>query len=167
MWLADALPEFDFDVVGTQERPSRPTPPNVRFHGFCERPEYEAILAASDVALGTLALHRKGMSEAAPLKVREYLLRGIPVIIGYTDPDLEDNPWFVLQLPNTEDNVRDAVSEIRDFVLSVAGRRVGREEVGSRIDALVKERERLDFLEDVAGAGFLPDEGATRESRRP
>ena len=160
VWLAGALPEFDFDVVGTHERLNQPTPPNVRFHGFCERPEYEAILAASDVALGTLALHRNGMSEAAPLKVREYLLRGIPIVIGYKDPDLEDKPWFVLQLPNTENNVRDAVGEIRDFVLSVAGRRVGREEVSTRIDTLVKERERLDFLEEIA-RGSLPSHSAT------
>ena len=152
VWLASAVPEFDFDVIGVQGRLQQPTPPNVRIHPFGERPEYESILAASDVALGTLALHRKDMSEAAPLKVREYLLRGIPVVIGYDDPDLGDNPWFVLQLPNTETNVREAVRDIRDFVLSVAGRRVAREEVSDRIDILAKERERLAFLEAVASS---------------
>ena len=162
--LAVALPEFDFDLIGAQGRPE-PSPPNVRLHAFCERPEYEAILAASDVALGTLALHRKGMSEAAPLKVREYLLRGIPVIVGYTDPDLADEPWFVLQLPNTENNVRDAVREIRDFVRSVAGKRVTREEVAERIDILVKERERLDFLEDLVRASLSPVDTATGRPR--
>jgi hypothetical protein len=156
-WLASALPEFDFDVIGAPGEQTRPLlPPNVRFHAFCERPEYEAILARSDVALGTLALHRKRMAVAAPLKVREYLLRGLPVVIGYEDPDLVDRPWFVLQLPNTENNVRDSVDAIREFVLAVAGRRVGREETRDRIDILVKERERLEFLTAVAGAAPSP-----------
>ena len=73
-------------------------------------------------------------------------------MIGYEDPDLVDRPWFVLKLPNTESNVRDSVDDIRDFVLSVAGRRVAREEVRDRIDILAKERERLEFLEAVAGS---------------
>jgi hypothetical protein len=150
--LASAIPDFDFEIIGSGGAAGSRAPSNVRFHPFLERPEYEAILACSDVALGTLALHRKGMSEAAPLKVREYLLRGIPVVIAYDDPDLADRPWFVLQLPNTESNVEDAVAEIRDFVISVAGRRVTRNEVSDRIDILVKEKQRLEFLEAVAAS---------------
>jgi hypothetical protein len=164
--LAFDLPEFDFDLVGVPGYEDGPLPPNVRLHAFCERPEYEAILAASDVSLGTLALHRKGMSEAAPLKVREYLLRGLPVILGYTDPDLRDIPWFVLQLPNTESNTRDAVHEIRAFVTAVAGRRVAREEVAGRIDILVKERERLEFLAEIAGTSGSPRHAAAAPSRQ-
>lgn len=37
------------------------------------------------VCIGTLALHRKNMTEASPLKTREYLAHGFPVIIGYKD----------------------------------------------------------------------------------
>ncbi len=37
-------------------------------------------------------------------------------------------------------------------MLSVAGRRVAREEVRDRIDILVKERERLEFLETIAAS---------------
>jgi glycosyltransferase involved in cell wall biosynthesis len=156
IWLASALPEFDFDLIGQQESGNTSIPKNVNSHGFCSRLEYEALLSGADVAIGTLALHRKRMSQATPLKVREYLSRGIPVIIGYDDPDLADRPWFVLQLPNTERNVQDAVAEIRDFVRSVAGRRVGRDEVRNRIDILAKERERLEFLEAIATSSTQP-----------
>ena len=136
-WLAKELPEFDFDLVGPLWSTDAPAPGNVRIHGFLERDAYEPILARADVGLAGLALHRIGRQPQSPLKVREYLLRGIPTIIGYEDPDLADKPWFVLQLPNSENNIRDAVDDIRDFVLSVAGRRVGREEVRDRIDILV------------------------------
>ncbi len=47
MGLAVALPEFDFEIIGARGRSEQQPPPNVRLHGFCERPEYEAILAAS------------------------------------------------------------------------------------------------------------------------
>ena len=109
---------------------------------------YEAILASSDVALGTLALHRKGMSEAAPLKVREYLLRGIPVVIGYDDPDLADRPWFVLQLPNTESNVRDAVAEIRARIVQARNRGAAVLLVSEDLDEILQLSDRIVVMFD-------------------
>ena len=146
LWLATALPEFDFDVIGADSGLGIGQPANVHVHKFCNRHEYEPVLAQADVALGTLALHRKSMQQAAPLKVREYLLRGIPVIIGYDDPDLRDDLWYVLRLPNDERNVRLSVDAIRTFVHTVAGKRVPRHEVAGRIDIVAKERRRLRFL---------------------
>ena len=138
--LSASLPEFDFDLVGVGRALGTSLPSNVRVYGFCGREEYEPVLAAADVALGPVALHRKSMSQAAPLKVREYLLRGIPVMFGYDDPDLDDNPWFALRLPNTERNLEQSVDAIRDFVYSVAGTRVPREEVAHRIDIVIKRK---------------------------
>lgn len=147
--LADALPEFDFDFIGFEPPIHRVLPSNIRTHGFCHQQQYESILADSDVAVGTLALHRLGMSQATPLKTREYLLWGLPIVIGYDDPDFRDKPWFLLQLPNTERNVAESVAAIRAFVHAVAGRRVAREAVADRIDLGVKETQRLSFLREV------------------
>lgn len=44
--------------------------------------------------IGTLALERKGITEAAPLKVREYIARGLPVIYNYEDTDLDADLSF-------------------------------------------------------------------------
>lgn len=44
--------------------------------------------------IGTLALERKGIKEAAPLKVREYLSRGLPVVYSYHDTDIDTDPEF-------------------------------------------------------------------------
>lgn len=38
-----------------------------------------------DLALGSFAMERKGMSEAASLKVREYVFYDLPVVIGHYD----------------------------------------------------------------------------------
>jgi LmbE family N-acetylglucosaminyl deacetylase len=155
-WLAGELPEMDFALIGPTELRLNGVPPNVVCHGFMDRQAYEPILASSDVALGTLALHRKGMTEACPLKVREYLLYGLPTIVAYDDTDfLGERPWFLLQLPNSEDNVRTHVADIRAFIEQVRGRRVARAEVEHRLSSEAKEVERLAFLEHLKRARQL------------
>ena len=58
------MPECDFDIIGMADPPADVTA-NVNVHPVLSRAEYEPILAGADVAVGTLALHRKGMREAA------------------------------------------------------------------------------------------------------
>lgn len=151
LWLAGQLPDVDFDLIGwtTADCPT-PPPPNMTAHGVLPRGEYEPLLAACDLAIGTLALHRKHMTEACPLKVREYLAYGLPVVIAYDDTDfLDDERWFLLRLPNTEDNVRGGVDAIRSFLDSIRGRRVPRADVEKEIGSAHKEALRLAFLESV------------------
>ena len=109
------------------------------------------MLARCVIAFGTLALHRKQMNEACPLKVREYLAFGLPVVIGYGDTDLTGiEPWWLLRVPNAEDNVRQNAERIRSFIADVRGRRVPRDEVADRIGAAAKEQRRLEFMERLA-----------------
>jgi hypothetical protein len=145
--LARAVPEWRFDLVGVDRAHSAG---NVVCHGFLSAEEYEPLLAGADVALGTLALHRKHMNEACALKVRRYLVRGLPVILGHEDTDFPGAPpWFLLRLPNEELNVRNGVERIRHFVEGVRGRRVARREVQPLLDVVLKERERLAYLEQI------------------
>lgn len=151
--LAALLPAVDFDVVGTSEAELPRHPPNVRLHGFLAPAEYRPILAAADLGIGTLAFHRTGLAEGSPLKTREYLALGLPVVIGYRDTDLAgERPWFVCELPNQEDNARTRAGEILGFVEDVRGRRVAHAEVAERIDAAPKEERRLAFLEQAVRA---------------
>jgi len=154
MDLAEAMPEMDFDVVGygRKDLPSA-VPANVTAHGPLGRREYEPIVARADVAIGTLALHRNRMEEACPLKVREYLGYGLPVVIAYEDTDfIGEKPWYLLRLPNTESNVRDSIPEIREFVARVRGKRVERGEIEERVGVRAKETRRLAFLQELSQA---------------
>ena len=48
------------------------------------------------------------MSEATPLKVRDYLMHGLPVLIAHDDTDFPgERPWYVLQIPNSEGTIED------------------------------------------------------------
>jgi len=55
------------------------------------------------LAFSTLALYKKGMQEAAALKLRDCMLRGLPVVLAYHDTDVTGNTSFspyALQFPN-------------------------------------------------------------------
>jgi glycosyltransferase involved in cell wall biosynthesis len=155
--LAREMPGCDFDVVGYTERDLDDAPPtNLTVYGKLTRAEYERVLAKVDVGIGTLALHRKRMEEASPLKVREYLAHGIPVITAYNDSDfVGTSPWFMLRIPNTEDNVHSHRAEIGAFVQRVRGCRVSRAEVNEVIGAHAKERTRLTFMKQIDRGGSL------------
>lgn len=143
--LASHFPSWRFDIVGPAQAELPGAPPNVVVHGPLEPDQYLPIMAQADVAIGPLALHRKGLSEASALKVCEYLAYGIPVILGSAETAFPDGAPFLLQLPNTEDNVDTAAPEVRAFVERWRGRRVPRAEIRA-IDSSVVERERLHLI---------------------
>jgi hypothetical protein len=152
--LAELLPEMELDVIGPSAADlGGPSPANLTMHGFLEREAYEPIVLRADFAVGTLALHRQSITETSPLKLREYLAYGVPMIVAHRDPDLTRNPeWFVLEIPNVERNIEDHVDEIRRWVGSLEGRRIPRETATALVDTHVKEPRRLAFMEQVAGA---------------
>jgi glycosyltransferase involved in cell wall biosynthesis len=164
--LAAAIPEWDFQVLGVDlERWSGRESPNVTLRGMLTRDEYEPIVARADVGIGTLALHRKRMEETSPLKTREYLAYGLPVVLAYEDTDLVGlDPWYLLRLPNRESGVRDHVDDVRAFVDRVRGRRVSREEIEPIVGRDAKEAARLEFMARVAAAQ-PPARRARRRSR--
>ncbi len=146
--LARHFPEWHFDIIGPAVRPTQQVPSNVIIHGLLTRNEYEPLLAQAHVALGTLALHRKGVQEASPLKVREYLAYGLPCIIAYRDTDFPQGAPFILELPNKEDNIETNLAAVETFVHKWQSQRVPRDAI-SHLDAKVKESQRIAFFQEV------------------
>ncbi len=72
----------------------------VIFHGTKVGEELDKIVDDSDVAFGSLGLHRIGVGN--PLKSREYCARGIPFVKSYFDPDFPDSFPFALNIPNDD-----------------------------------------------------------------
>lgn len=143
--LAQLRPDLEVDLVGPP--PEAPlAPSNLRLRGLVSSTALQDIAAEADVALGTLALHRKDMNEACPLKLREYLALGVPSVVAHADPDLDhlDVPWL-LRIPNRSDNIELSASAIAAFAHRMQGVRVPRAGV-AHLDLRLKERERLSFL---------------------
>jgi glycosyltransferase involved in cell wall biosynthesis len=148
--LADSFPDWQFDVIGPGADEFQDPPPNVAIHGYLRRADYLPIMAGADAAIGPLALHRKGLSEASALKVAEYLAYGIPVILANAEAAFPDGAPFLLQLPGTEDNVDISTDAVRAFVERWRGRRVPREDI-SAVDSQVVEAQRLDLILALVG----------------
>jgi hypothetical protein len=100
------------DIIGMQ-KPEKAMPTEIGQHrinwlGIMKREEIAHHLRHCHMAVGTLALFRKKMKEASPLKVRECLMLGMPMILGYEDTDVSADSRFspyILQVPNTNDPI--------------------------------------------------------------
>lgn len=143
--------DFLIHLVGPQEKDIAVfnPPSNVIAHGY--RTDYTDILRKCHIAIGTLALHRNNMKEASPLKVREYLAGGLPVIIAYDDSafiSLAQLPDFILRLKNSEDCIKehDTIEKIRQFCLKNCTRVVSHNDIREFIDSRYFEEKRLAFI---------------------
>lgn len=143
--LAHARPDWGIDIIGSTAQDGQAAPSNVMHHGELRIPEYVPILARATAGLGTLALFAKGMHEASPLKSREYLARGLPVIGAYEDTDIPDGSAAFLRLPNEPGAIVDHLPEVQGFIDRWRGRRVQHADI-AYLDTSAKEAARLDFL---------------------
>jgi Glycosyltransferase Family 4 len=145
--IAKALPSIDFHIIGTREITD--AAPNLCQYGYLSEEEYKSILETCDVGIGTLALHRKNMNEACPLKTREYLKYGLPIVIGYKDSDfIGKEKSFILEIPNKENNVESNVPRILEFIENSRNISYTKDDV-IHIFSDFKERRRLEFLKKV------------------
>lgn len=149
--LACRLSDIQVDIVGYDRIPGvERLPENVTLHGYLSRREYQQVLASADVAISSLALHRIQLTEASPLKSRECLAFGLPLVVAYKDTDLHEADCdFLLKIPNKEDNIQTHAQSIRDFAYRMRGRRADREFLKKYIDADQKEATRLSFFNEI------------------
>ncbi|HEY1202196.1 MAG TPA: glycosyltransferase [Niastella sp.] len=151
--LSACLPDMDFHLIGpTYQAAVEANSKNFIEHGFMDKAALTELYSKMDIAVGSLAMHRNGLNEATPLKVREYGAFGLPMILAYRDTDLSGRE-FVLEIDNTEDTITKNIDRIRTFIADWKNRRVEREKVAPLIDYKHKEKRRLDFMMQIANAG--------------
>ncbi len=116
--------------------------------------ELNTKLQEYHLSIGTLAVHRKDLKEATPLKVRESLMRGFPNVIAYMDTDFIEKSEinkFILQLPADETPINfKTIVEFANSVLSVPNY----PEVISRlarpkIEYSVKAQQTVDYIKEL------------------
>lgn len=155
--LASALPEEHFTIIGLTpqelEKELRFTvPSNLEAIGYLDDHASSVAIASAHIGIGTLSLYAKGLEEASALKVRQYLALGLPVILGCQDTDLSSHSEpFILELPNTPDNISAHIEEIKRFSISARDieRTLIRDFAARVLDTRVKEKQRIDFLHSV------------------
>jgi len=149
--FARRFPDLQLDIVGYESLPEfEPLPPNLNLHGYLSSEEYLKVLARTDVAISSLALHRIQLDEASTLKSRECLALGLPLVVAYIDTDLDDAGCdFLLKIPNKEDNIQTHGEAIREFAYRMRGKRADRKILERLISSEQKESMRLKFFEEI------------------
>lgn len=89
----------------------------VIFHGFTAGAALDNLFNTCHIAVGSLGLHRIGLTESSTLKVREYCARGIPWIIACKDPDFPDDFPYIHRIPADESPVN--IEEVIEFAKRV------------------------------------------------
>lgn len=155
--LASALPKEHFTIIGLTpqelEKELRFTvPSNLEAIGYLDDHASSEAIASAHIGIGTLSLYAKGLEEASALKVRQYLALGLPVILGCQDTDLSSHSEpFILELPNTPDNISAHIEEIKRFSISARDieRTLIRDFAARVLDTRVKEHQRIAFFQSV------------------
>lgn len=145
--LSRLMPEVDFHLVGPDSVEGQ-QPINLKVYGYLKYDALEEIYKVADIGIGTLALYLKEMEEACPLKVREYILFGLPVILGYRDTDL-DGQDFVLNIGCHENNIGENLPLIRQFVHKWHTGHVSLRTCEQLIGMKQKEMTRLFFIKSI------------------
>lgn len=74
----------------------------VTFYGYKSGKDLDEIYNKADIAVGSLGFSRATVKEGSPLKTREYIAKGLPVVLGYSDLSLKNTLDFIYQVPNDE-----------------------------------------------------------------
>lgn len=77
----------------------------VIFHGFKTGENLDILFNTCHIAVGSIGIHRKGLTQTSELKAREYCARGIPYIIACGDPDFPDDFPYIHKVPPDESPV--------------------------------------------------------------
>lgn len=106
------------------------------FHGFKTGKDIDILFNQCQIAVGSLGIHRKGLTMTSELKSREYCARGIPFIIACGDTDFPDDFPYILRLPADEspvdidDVIRFAKTVYSDLSFSIKMREYAKKSLG-------------------------------------
>lgn len=124
---------------------------HVDFLGRLYGEKLEDIFADTHIAFSPLAMFRKKLKGGSALKTREYVARGLPFVVGHSDPDLQEARDFFLAVP--QDDTPVDMAGVVAFAERVLGRRelsnAMRKYAADKLDWKIKMEQMWDFLESV------------------
>ena len=108
----------------------------VQLHGRLHGVELDRVMEQATLGVSSLGLYTNQMTEACTLKSREYAARGLPFVMGYTDPDMPVGTPFVLEVSNSPSPVgcRQVVEFARRITASADIARSAREFAEKNLD---------------------------------
>jgi glycosyltransferase involved in cell wall biosynthesis len=124
----------------------------LEYHGLLRGKAFEDVLARCTVGVSTLAFFRSGLRQAAVLKTRDYIARGLPFVYGYEEVDVPADAPYALRVPATEEPLD--MEAVVAFAEAVSRRpdvsKDMREFAVRKLDWSVKLRQLEEFATSVA-----------------
>lgn len=108
----------------------------VVFHGYKSGNELDEIYNSADAGLVSFGSYKENVDKLCTIKTREYLAKGLPVIMGGTDDLFKNNGEYALCLPNNPSPID--FNEIGRFLDDIYISRTKRDVIG-KIRAFAKE----------------------------
>jgi hypothetical protein len=126
----------------------------VNLHAPAQGPVLQVILKNADLGIGTLGMHRKGLTIDASLKHRLYCAYGLPFLCSATDTDFPNDLPFVLRVPETDTPIN--MGELLQFIQQLEAnnpyyRQEMRQYAENNLDWSQKVKPLLQFLEEAGG----------------
>ena len=89
----------------------------IEFTGALDGKKLDYYFDISNIAVGSLGLHRIGIHNSSTLKTREYLARGIPFIYSGKIDVIKDDYRFCLKISENEDSID--INMVKNFYLKM------------------------------------------------
>ncbi len=141
--IAKQLPDFDFTIIGIESRTQTAT--NLRYLSHIPPNLLPMTLSQFDFGISTLNLKEVGLSEAAPLKARTYIINDLPVIGRFPDAGLTGSKaYFQLEFSHLT-NLLVNIEELMKFIDYWQSRNITSDVLDS-VDVFKIEKRRLDFI---------------------
>jgi hypothetical protein len=104
--LASLTTNFNYHIVGSNGDSYN----NIKYYGVLSKDQIKKLMRSMDMCIGSLSMDVLGLKEACPLKVREYIAAGFPIIIGYKDSAFSKVvPKWVFKLEFEELNINEFI----------------------------------------------------------
>lgn len=125
----------------------------VVFHGFLTGNALDVLFDQCHIAVGSLGIHRKGLTQTSELKAREYCARGIPYVIAVSDPDFPTDFPYILHLPADESpiDIKSILAFAKDVCTDPEHPQKMRSFAEEHLDWSMKMKELGDFLKNLVG----------------
>jgi hypothetical protein len=145
--IARSLPDYMIEVFGIQSKKSSES--NVHFFDYLPSHILPEKLNEYLAGIATLQLENVGLTEAAPLKTRQYLLNGLPVIARFRDSGIDESAPFVFIIDIDIKNKKIYnKKELRDFLLSCRNLSINKSDL-QKMDVKEVEMQRIQYLKGL------------------
>jgi len=148
-FATETIGKLEFVVIGVHDGYDFPS--NVKVYPYLEHSMMIEVLNECDIGLGTLALFRKGLNECSTLKVRDYAVMGMPMILSYKETAFvgEILPEWILEIKNEEGSLLMNKSRIISFATRWRRKAFNHKKASKYFDSLIVESRRVGFFKEV------------------